>query len=180
MYKYLIAVILALAVALGVAVNSCKREQSEKERHESNVSVLMGKNREYKVRDSLNAVSVASLRLDKYELKQEIKKLLKSTNIKPSRVEYITNTVTETRDSIRLVVIRDSCFNYKDKWLTISGCLNSKVFVQSRDSLTSIIHREYKHRFLWWKWGTKGYRMEVINHNPNSVIKYADFVRVEQ
>ena len=49
-----------------------------------------------------------------------------------------------------------------------------------RDSVTTIISRDYKHRFLWWRWGTKGYSVYIVNHNPRGKVYYNKYIRVKK
>lgn len=46
-----------------------------------------------------------------------------------------------------------------------------------RDSVGIAVKKEYKHRFLFLKWGTKGYQVKVMNFNPNATIRYNTFVK---
>lgn len=35
-----------------------------------------------------------------------------------------------------------------------------------------------KHKFLWWRWGTKGYQVQIVNFNPHPRINYSRYVEV--
>lgn len=35
-----------------------------------------------------------------------------------------------------------------------------------------------KHKFLWWRWGTKGYQVQIVNFNPHPRINYSRNVEV--
>ena len=177
-----IAIFLSLCITISVLYNKYQHQKEEAQRQSANVGVLTSDIKRYKVNDSLNAVSLTALRFNVDELnkyKTDAENTIKELKLKPSRVEYITKTVTVTKDSIHFV-LKDSCINYKDKWLEVYGCIGGKLSILSTDSITSIIHREYKHKFLWWKWGTKGYKQEIINYNPHSEIKYSEFIKVEK
>ena len=52
------------------------------------------------------------------------------------------------------------------------------MVIETRDSIAQIVHAIYKHRFLWWKWGIKGFRQEIVNFNPKSKIEYSEIVKV--
>ena len=47
------------------------------------------------------------------------------------------------------------------------------------DSVLTLVYREYKHKFLWWRWGTKGYKVKVVNFNPHATIRYNQYIKVE-
>lgn len=156
--------------------------KKESSRLSSNMKSLCTGLEEYKIRDSLNVVENHVLRLNIKELKElrsADAKLIKELNLRPKEVEYITTTKVVTKDSI-VFVLKDSCFNYSDKWVDFYANIPDSTFVyEVRDSLSSAISRIYKHRFLWWRWGTKGYRQTIVNHNPHSRIIYNEIVKVE-
>ena len=35
-----------------------------------------------------------------------------------------------------------------------------------------------KHKFLWWRGGTKGYQVQIVNFNPHPRINYSRYVEV--
>ena len=45
---------------------------------------------------------------------------------------------------------------------------DSTFYYNIRDSLSTAVYREYRHHFLWWKWGTRGYRLKIVNFNPHA------------
>ena len=49
---------------------------------------------------------------------------------------------------------------------------------KARDSLQCLVARQYKHKFLWWRWGTKSYDIKVINFNPHSTLLYNSYIQV--
>ena len=72
----------------------------------------------------------------------------------------------------------DSLFYYSDQWADLSLSLKDTTFYYNiRDSLATVVYREYKHHFLWWKWGTKGYRLKILNFNPHSRVTYNKYIK---
>ena len=159
-----------------------QEEKKESARLSDNMKSLCTGLEEYKIRDSLNVVENHVLRLNIEELKElrsADAKLIKELNLRPKEVEYITTTKVVTKDSI-VFVLKDSCFNYSDKWVDFYANIPDSTFTyEVRDSLSSAISRIYKHKFLWWRWGTKGYKQTIVNHNPRSKIVYNEIVKVE-
>lgn len=117
------------------------------------------------------------------------KTLLQDISVKTSQVAAVDITASSMCDSVRMRTpdslmlaqgARPSSFSYRDKWVDFSFSLSDSVLRYSvRDSITTIVVREYKHRFLWWRWGTKGYHVKVVNHNPHSTLLYKKFVKKE-
>lgn len=50
-----------------------------------------------------------------------------------------------------------------------------QVHIESRDTLQMIVHRVPK-RFLFFRYGTKGVRMEVVSQNPHSRLSYPKII----
>ena len=118
--------------------------------------------------------------LSKKEVKSAVDKTIASEIGMPrSSVESKMGLTIATTDTVKLTQKTESIYIYKDRWLDAKVNLyDSTMTYRARDSLSQYIERIYKHKFLFWKWGTKGYRVHIINHNPNSKIEYADYIRV--
>ena len=118
--------------------------------------------------------------LSKKEVKSAVDKTIASEIGMPrSSVESKMGLTIATTDTVKLTQKTESIYIYKDRWLDAKVNLyDSTMTYRARDSLSQYIERIYKHKFLFWKWGTKGYRVHIINYNPNSKIEYADYIRV--
>ena len=118
--------------------------------------------------------------LSKKEVKSAVDKTIASEIGMPrSSVESKMALSIATTDTVKLTQKEESIYIYKDRWLDAKVNLyDSTMTYRARDSLSQYIERIYKHKFLFWKWGTKGYKVHIINHNPNSKIEYADYIRV--
>ena len=108
--------------------------------------------------------------------------LIKDLGLKLKQLDAVQTTVTETKDTVK-ADFNDSTkvFSYEDNWshLEFRPC-DSTFYYNIRDSLVTAIHHEYKHRFLWWRWGVKGYKVKVVNFNPHSTIRYNTYVKPEK
>ena len=116
---------------------------------------------------------------DRHYYHIHIRQLIKDLGMKVSQLESLQKTGIETKDTVFLEK-KDSTENsplvYHDAWTDIEY-LNRKLTYSMRDSLAIALEREYKHRFLFIKWGTKGYDVKVANFNPHSSIRYNTFVK---
>ena len=130
--------------------------------------------------DSIHYGSFEVTVLGKKEVKSAVDKAIASEIGMPrSSVESKMGLSIATTETVKLTQKTESIYIYKDKWLDAKVNLyDSTMTYRARDSLSQYIERIYKHKFLFWKWGTKGYRVHIINHNPNSKIEYADYIRV--
>ena len=132
------------------------------------------------IRDSIEVVTQKVVEVEKIKevLSKEDKALLKDLNMKVSELEALQKIGSVTTDTVYLTV-KDSTNNtlyYKDAWAEFEY-QDRKLRYAVWDSIDIAIKREFKHRFLFWKWGVKGYTVKTVNFNPNSTIRYNTFVR---
>lgn len=108
--------------------------------------------------------------------------LIKDLGLKLKQLDAVQTTVTETKDTVK-ADFHDSTkvFSYEDNWshLEFRPC-DSTFYYNIRDSLVTAIHHEYKHKFLWFRWGIKGYKVKHVNFNKNSRIVYNTYVKPEK
>ena len=135
--------------------------------------------------DSLFVVKNTALQAKCDELKQlhlADTKLIRELKVKLKDVKSIHTASSSTADTVRIEPVpntADSVFSYQDKWLSLHIDIPARLCQYiSRDSLTTIVSRTYKHKFLWWRWGTKGYQVQIVNFNPHSRINYSRYVEV--
>lgn len=108
--------------------------------------------------------------------------LIKDLDLKLKQLEAVQTTVTETKDTVKADFNdRTKVFSYEDYWSHIEfrPC-DSTFYYNIRDSLVTVIHHEYKHKFLWFRWGIKGYKVKHVNFNKNSRFVYNTFVKPEK
>lgn len=198
MKKYLIIVIAFITLLCWVSYlfSQNRKLQAEDARKSGNIETLMDTVKHYKVAvkngDSIEMVNAASmsalcLTIDEFKkYRAGDAELIKELGIKNKYLESIAKVSTETKDTIpaekwKLSKTLPDCLEYSDKWSHITACFkDSTVMYATRDSLAMVIHRMPKYKFLWFRWGTKGYRVEVVNFNPKSEIKYSEIVRVRK
>lgn len=129
-------------------------------------------------KDTVEVVTQRVVEIDKTDYKQQVadRELIKELNMKVSQIEAENRMLRETHDSVTLQPVKsdsDSIFAYHDHWadFTVNIRQRSLNYIV-RDSLASFIERIPRHRFLWLRWGTKGYNLKHVNFNPHSRIEY--------
>ena len=101
-------------------------------------------------------------------------------NLQVKQIVADQRTVVVTADSVK-AKRRDHIYSYSDAWVDFRlNTADSILTYKARDSLQTIIARQFKHKFLFWKWGTKGYQVKVINFNPHSTISYNNYIQVTE
>ena len=142
----------------------------------------------------------------KETLSEEDKKLIKELGINVKRLEALQKIGMEAKDTVQLLPVgnatgtgtgdkpageatgtvadveaggsnQDSIFTYKDAWTDFVFYLNSKKLAYKyRDSLAITMDGIVRKKFLFFKWGVKGYNLKTVNFNPHSEIKHNTFV----
>ncbi len=137
------------------------------------------------IRDTVEVVTAPVITAELKALrKQHIidEQLIKDLGLKLKQLDAVQTTVTETKDTAK-AVLNDTTkvFSHDDNWSHLRFRLSDSTFYYNiRDSLATVVHHEYKHRFLWWRWGVKGYKVKVVNFNPHSTIRYNSYVKPEK
>ena len=133
------------------------------------------------IRDSVEVVTQKIIEVQKIKevLTDEDRTLLKDVGIKLKELESLQKTGISTHDTVYLEKAdRDSILIYKDAWADFEYWERERKLNYSvRDSLAIAVRREYKHKLLWLRWGTKGYQVKAVNFNPHSSVRYNTIVR---
>lgn len=134
------------------------------------------------IRDSVKLVTQQVMVMDRgeYKLLAADRKLLEELNLKLRQVVSDQRVSMVTSDTVKTNRL-NSVYSYSDAWLSLRlDTADSILTYRARDSLQCIVARQYKHKFLWWKWGTKGYNVKVLNYNPHSTILYNSYIQVSK
>ena len=185
----------ALCVWVAFLFFANEKLKSENKILQTNVGTLLTGAEQYKVKDSLQAATIANLELSISEYrryKAEDRKLLESLKIDNKRLKGIISTQTESfymqttllRDSVKMLLTPDSIevpvkmkvASFSDTWhslnIKIQGdSLNYKL--KTKESLLITNHVVPK-RFLFFKFGCREVRTEVVSKNP-----YVEDIQVE-
>lgn len=174
-----------------VTVKTCGKYRDECTRLSDNQRTLMTDVEFYRTKDSLSAAGVERLTLSNREFSRycgELERTVSDLNIKVKRLQSVSQTATETKYIVN-TVIRDSivpgdtlpCVDYRDAYLTFSGCIREDYFsglIESRDTIAQVVHRVPR-RFWFIRWGTKAIRQEVVCRNPHSRISYTEYIELK-
>lgn len=107
---------------------------------------------------------------------------IKDLQLQLKQVDAVQSTSIKTADSVKAQDIHNQkVFSYDDRWSHLQFSLQDSTFYYNiRDSLSTVVYHEFKHRFLWWRWGVKGYKVKITNHNPHSSVSYNRYIKVER
>lgn len=134
------------------------------------------------IHDSVPATKIKVVEVDKTDYKKLLadRETIKELGLKVKQLESENRTLLGSRDTVYLKPLNDSVLFYNDKWVSFRYLMTERVLDYAvRDSLTTYVAKEYKHRFLWFKWGTKGYNVFIISHNPKSKVEYSKYIKLK-
>lgn len=137
------------------------------------------------IRDSIEVVTQTVVEVVPKKLKDALaadEQLIKDLQLKVKQLEAMQTTTIVTSDTVPAHhKPTDSLYYYSDQWADLRLDLKDTTFYYNiRDSLSTMVYREYRHHFLWWKWGTKGYRLKIVNFNPHSRVTYNKYIKAEK
>lgn len=195
MRKILVYANIVLVISVLVLSFSLNNAKEERKRLTNNQESLLSDIQYYKTESGKNAASVQKLELTKSELEKhciDLTQTVEDLGIKVKRLQSVANTITKTEVEIQTVV-RDSIvyrdrpvnlkiINWKDPWISLDGVLDGKNFsakIESMDTLSHVAHRVPK-KFLFFRFGTKAVRLEVVNKNPHSQIIYTEYIELKK
>lgn len=137
------------------------------------------------IHDSIEVVTQTVVEVVPGKMKEalaEQAQTIRDLRLKVKQLEAAQTTVVEISDSVSARLdSADRKFYYSDQWADLQLSLKDSTFYYNiRDSLATYVYREYKHRFLWWRWGTKGYQVKIVNFNPHARVTYNKYVKAEK
>ena len=193
-----VILLVLIPLALVMALKECYELMGESERTKENQDVLLHNGRVEigRTQSGRPRASVQAITLKTSDLKRSPDSLLavnkKELKIKNSRIMAAATTSTTTQVDVKAAirpVPHDTCsrilsgsyrppdvsqVSWSDPWITLRGEIEGdsmQVHIESRDTLQMIVHRVPK-KFLFFRFGTKGVRMEVVSQNPHSRLSY--------
>lgn len=133
------------------------------------------------IRDSVLVVSAPVDEVSRSSYKKTADRtLLKDLDLTAGTVRDQSMTVSSVSDSVQLEKVSPDRYDYRDHWAEFHLSLrDSSLRYSVRDSVTTILYKGYRHRFLWWRWGVKSYRVKIVNFNPHSKIEYQQNITVD-
>lgn len=203
----LFVLIVIFALAAFMATWAYFNLKTDRDRLKENQNILLhnGKVDIKRTNTGLSQASVTALTLRSSEFRQSGDTLLqvaKSAGIKTSRISEAATASTTTsvefktrifqtivHDTVRDTVARSLTtflpskqlqLSWNDPWVSLSGTITDSIFhgsITSVDTLDIIVHRVPK-RFLFFRFGCKQVRMDIISRNPHIRLTYARYYQL--
>ena len=181
--------ILAMGGYIYFLTDRLEKTKSEKSRFEQNVKTLNSRIDYYVTLDSQSVATIAALAYSVDEYKafnaknmETIAKLEKSLKTAKNTTNVVT--VTETK-IVEKLVKNDSttCFDYQSEFDTISGCFDStQIAIKAIhvEKLFLIVNTDFKHKFLFFRWGDKITSITGTSENKNTKITELKYQEIKK
>lgn len=198
----LIGIIVALLGSLSVSVHLYNKMKADRDRLEENQNIMLhnGKVEITQTATGNSHLSAPAVTLTPTEFKQSgdtLAKIAKQVGIKAKRISIASTAGTTMSANIVAPIIKQpiatlptlhdtitqyipdtlKCFNWSDPWITITGCVSDSLFqgtISATDTLDIMVHRVPK-RFLFFRYGCKEVRMDIISRNPHTRLTHGKF-----
>lgn len=193
LFKVIMLVMLPFMVVM--ALRECHDLREEAERTSKNQDILLH-NGEVEIGQTASGKHTASaqaLNLRASDLRRKPDSLLavtqKELGIKNSRMMAVARASSSAMVDVRAAITTDSRdtslldagpstalkpairhVSWSDPWVRLDGIIKGDTFnahIESRDTLQVIVHRVPR-RFLFFRYGTRAVRMEVVSQNPHT------------
>lgn len=201
MRKLKIGGIVLMTIALLVSVTAANRYREKMKVAQQNENALLSGIKEIQKENEAYGVQVNTLELSLKQYKEyraEDVEKIKSLGVKLKNLESVAKHYAEINAELEgmvkdttVIVQKDSVFIEKtiskirviDPFIQLEGWVdkdkfNGKIHIPA--TLTQTIEAEYKHKFLWWRWGLKGFKQKMISDNPYVKIKYSEFIKIKK
>ena len=185
-----------------VAFRAYSDMKADRDRLKENQSFLLH-NGEVEIKQTntgCSQASVPALTLRPSEFRRSGDTLLrtaKAAGIKASRISEAATAATTTHvdfdarvfrtvvhDTLRDTVLCPAsplpALSWNAPWVSLSGTISDSIFhgsLTSNDTLDIIVHRVPK-RFLFFRFGCKQVRMDIISRNPHTRLTYARYYQL--
>jgi hypothetical protein len=193
----LVLVILCLGITVSILYRNGKQLEAERDKYQSNTNALLSDVKRMRLDSATTAVDVKTLRLTLDEYKryrasdaEKIQKL----NIKLNDLQMVARHSLEVNAPLEAelkdsVIIRDTIavniqtVELDTPHIQLSGMIENNRLsgrIHVPVTLQQAVWLEPKHRFLWWRWGTKAVHQTVASDNPYVEITYSEVIEIRK
>lgn len=167
--------VLTLVIALCLTVALYLNARADRDRLRQNQSLLLH-NGAVEIRQTTTGrsqASVPALTLRQKEFRQSNDTLLKiarTARIKPTRINEAATMATQTTDTIVASIRHDTAITWHTPWQSLAATITRDTLhatITTNDTLDIIVHRVPR-RFLFFRFGCRQVRLDVISRNPHT------------
>ncbi len=195
-YYILAIVLLCLILFITCKKNNALRQENKRLSH--NQEVLNSNLKEYILKDSTQKVEIEELTYSKDEFLrycQEYSDEIERLGIKVKRLQELNQTITQGTYLIDTLILKDTIvmsderrldtlkqIDYSTPYISLTANVLQDTIknlqVVTFDTITTIVSKEYRKRFLFFKWQPY-YKTTLHNKNPYSRITNSETIKIK-
>ena len=158
-----------------ILIKENKRLKNENKRYFSNMlkmgtDVRISKDELLRSKAELGTMQLTAREFERLNEKQANE--IKALKIRLKDVKNVSTTEIQTIIEVPITITDTvkQCFEFKDDYVNVDGCLVDSIRIESKDTITVINHIEPKKIFWFIKYGVKDVRTTITNKNPYNQI----------
>lgn len=191
-----IAIVLILGFIVALSIVQTRKANKEVKRLKHNQEALNQELKERILKDSTQAIVIDELAYSRDEFLQYCQEYydeLEALQIKYKRVKELLQTSTQAIYVIDTIIAKDTIIvkerridtlkviDYENPYISLKASVLQDTIknlqVMTFDTITAVVSKEYKKRFLFFKWKPY-YTTTLHNKNPYSRITSAEKIKV--
>lgn len=179
--KTALILLLIIIILCFVVIKQCGNIRKEREKVNNLTNTINADNNPLPVKTTIGKDTVwlynySTLFLDKGKaVKETGEKIIKKKDL----ISAIS-TSTDTRDTVRVNIVKDTIINYYDGFLNLAMTLKKNIALiryDNKDSLDFYNYVKYRHHFLFFRWG-KTDSWKVYSRNPRTHISNFKVIKI--
>lgn len=192
----LIAVVVGLGTFVGFQFKRISQVTQERNQYRQNTYTLLGDIEALQQDSAIQAYQVdkLTLSLDEYKkYRSEDAQIIADLKLKLKQVSTISKSEISVDVPINspirdTVIIVDSTYQkaqtiaYKDNNVTFTGTIwndSLKANFHLPVTISQVLYKVPKHKFLWWSWGCKAVKQVIITNNPYVQLNYSEYIEIK-
>jgi cell division protein FtsL len=193
----LITTVLLLSITVSVLHLNGKQLEVERNKYRHNTDALLSDLKQLRIDSTTTAVDIKTLRLTLDEYRQyraedaeKIRKLgVRLNDLQMAAKHSLEINVPVEVDLKDSLIVRDTVrvhvktVEMNTPYLQLSGTIEDNRLsgeIHLPVTLQQAVWIEPKHRFLWWRWGTKAVHQTVSSDNPYVEIRYSEVIEIRK
>lgn len=179
--KTALILLLVIIILCFVVIKQCGNIRKEREKVNNLTNTINTDNNPLPVKTTIGKDTVWLYNYSTLFLNKE--KAVKETGekiIKKKDLISAMSTSTDTRDTVRVNIVKDTIINYYDGFLNLAMTLKKNIALiryDNKDSLDFYNYIKYRHHFLFFRWG-KTDSWKVYSRNPRTHISNFKVIKI--
>lgn len=193
---WLLVVLVGMGVIIGWQYKRIGQITDERNQYQQNTYSLLSDIEELRIDSSLQAhqVQTLSLSLDEYkQYRAADAQTIADLKLKIKHVSAVAKQELEVNVPISAfvkdsVIVADNIsdtiqtISYKDQYVSFDGNIQHDSLTAQFHvpvTLTQVLYKVPKHKFLWWSWGCKAIKQVIITNNPYVQLNYSEYIEIK-